>query len=326
MNHTWSRIRRNTIGVAVAVTCASGLPLAGCLKSSSRSFSTGLGGNAGRAAIEAERDIEEQKRQDALIAKQETSSDTNARILGPHERNIGTAAQSEDIGFASTAQVARKPESDAGNSGIQQVTGTETSQTENTVWESLVQEHLAQRPPEKKTQSEFENPFANWGTPPTNEPRSGVASPSQWPEDPWAEPQSRNLAFSSEVASDDLSAPTPEWARETQHVTSRQTDGKRSESRTIQPKRSVERLRVQALLSDAHSQKIRGELHSAYRSALLAERIAQQNGMEFPTEEEEDPAEFARELANQIWKSSEEPAPTKSAHQVTIQPRQPEHD
>ncbi|MCA8996896.1 MAG: hypothetical protein KDA80_07920, partial [Planctomycetaceae bacterium] len=50
------------------------------------------------------------------------------------------------------------------------------------------------------------------------------------------------------------------------------------------------------------------------------------NGMEFPTEAEEDPAEFARELANQIWKSSEEPAPTKSAHQVTIQPRQPEHD
>jgi len=63
-----------------------------------------------------------------------------------------------------------------------------------------------------------------------------------------------------------------------------------------------QRLRVKALLSDAHSCQIRGELHSAYRSALLAERIAQEHHLQFDRSEE-NPSEFARNLATRLWGS-----------------------
>ncbi|WP_437224260.1 hypothetical protein SH661x_003555 [Planctomicrobium sp. SH661] len=64
-----------------------------------------------------------------------------------------------------------------------------------------------------------------------------------------------------------------------------------------------QKLRVQALLSDAHTSSLRGEFHAAYRSALLAERIASENQITF-AEGEENPHEFAKAMAAKIWRTS----------------------
>ncbi|WP_437193107.1 hypothetical protein [Planctomicrobium sp. SH527] len=64
-----------------------------------------------------------------------------------------------------------------------------------------------------------------------------------------------------------------------------------------------QRLRVRALMSQAHSSEIRGELHSAYRSALLAEKIATESRLAFSSEDE-NPSEFARMISARIFKSN----------------------
>jgi len=64
-----------------------------------------------------------------------------------------------------------------------------------------------------------------------------------------------------------------------------------------------QKLRIQALLSDAHSNAQRGELHNAYRSALLAEKIASDHQLTF-AEGEEHPQTLSRSLAAKLWQTS----------------------
>lgn len=64
-----------------------------------------------------------------------------------------------------------------------------------------------------------------------------------------------------------------------------------------------EKLRIQALLSDAHTNQMRGELHAAYRSALLAEKVAKEHRIEF-AQDEENPSDLARTIAASIWRTS----------------------
>ncbi|WP_437205916.1 hypothetical protein [Planctomicrobium sp. SH664] len=73
------------------------------------------------------------------------------------------------------------------------------------------------------------------------------------------------------------------------------------------PAEREKRLRVKALLSEAHTHAMRGELHSAYRSALLAEKILAENKLA-PGTTEEDPSALARELAAKIWRTSDSDA------------------
>ncbi|HWL08067.1 MAG TPA: hypothetical protein VNQ76_06680, partial [Planctomicrobium sp.] len=61
-----------------------------------------------------------------------------------------------------------------------------------------------------------------------------------------------------------------------------------------------QRLRVNALMSDAHSCLNRGELHSAYRSALLAEKIAKDHQLRFNGQDEH-PSLFVQQVATRIW-------------------------
>lgn len=64
-----------------------------------------------------------------------------------------------------------------------------------------------------------------------------------------------------------------------------------------------QKLRIQALMSEAHTCSLRGELHAAYRCALLAEKIAEEGQVAFE-KGEETPQEFARALAGKLWRTS----------------------
>jgi hypothetical protein len=83
------------------------------------------------------------------------------------------------------------------------------------------------------------------------------------------------------------------------------------------------RLRVKALLSEAHTSAIRGELHAAYRSALLAEQVAEEHHIAM-RDGDENPRDVARDIAAKIWRASnvaEETAPTDlAAPTATEQP------
>ncbi len=58
--------------------------------------------------------------------------------------------------------------------------------------------------------------------------------------------------------------------------------------------------RMTTLLAKAKTQQSRGELHSAYRTALLAQNIAEQHKLTIATSEV-DPSVFASEIAAKIW-------------------------
>lgn len=65
-----------------------------------------------------------------------------------------------------------------------------------------------------------------------------------------------------------------------------------------------QKLRIQALLSEAHTNSLRGEFHAAYRSALLAEKVANEHQIVFQAGEE-NPHDFARAIAAKIWRASD---------------------
>ena len=72
--------------------------------------------------------------------------------------------------------------------------------------------------------------------------------------------------------------------------------------------RRQSQLRVRALVSEAQTQRIRGELHAAYRSALLAANIADDAKLTFG-DEAEHPRQLAKAVADQIYRQSGVQAP-----------------
>ncbi len=83
--------------------------------------------------------------------------------------------------------------------------------------------------------------------------------------------------------------------------------------------------RMKSLILQAKDQHARGELHAAYRSALLAQNIVTQNGLKLGPNEA-NPDTIAQEIAAMIWgantQSSPNQKPRKEAELPIIQPRQ----
>jgi len=117
---------------------------------------------------------------------------------------------------------------------------------------------------------------------------------------PWAaQPESKLKSAPVRPASPwDAVATTPPSRSQLKNVASG-TQTPSSESVVVRQ----QKLRIQALLSDAHSNAQRGELHNAYRSALLAEKIASDYKLTF-AEEEEHPQMLSRNLAAKLWQTS----------------------
>lgn len=131
---------------------------------------------------------------------------------------------------------------------------------------------------------------------------------------PWAQQQSAGASKVTLPATEGRQKPGPSFAAEFPEATAN-SQSEPSNNKELTAARSVqtpsaaaiqirkEKLRIQALLSDAHTNQMRGELHAAYRSALLAEKIAKEHRIEFSTGEE-NPSELARTIAASIWRTS----------------------
>lgn len=94
----------------------------------------------------------------------------------------------------------------------------------------------------------------------------------------------------------------------------------------IPPEQVPSRLRMQQLVAAAIESETRGDLHAAYRSALLAQKIADEHHIAVDRLEPS-PTALAETIAEKIWKTSlPEPTRQESDLPVIKAQRIPEHD
>lgn len=120
------------------------------------------------------------------------------------------------------------------------------------------------------------------------------------------------------------------WEAE-QKVGANQNDNQQSVSKLSSSPHAVEvqREHVHALIRQSGLQHSRGELHAAYRSALLAKQLVEKNGLSL-AKDEVDPATIVQEISAQIWGSAQkkqviaekQPEPVEEQQLPIIIPRQ----
>lgn len=280
--------------LALIATCVSGIFVSGCAKSASQKLTE----DAGKAALDAEKELAAQREREALIAQEEQKTSEEVRVV------LSSAEKSVDSPLAEMLRE-EKPRDRASLAQDTQVE-EQAARDSASAWDKLIAEHLAEQSvtPEKAP----------------NSPEAAVdqlaASSSTLTARPFpgAMPQTTEAPVST---TDSLMA----WANDQSKPTAQVSP----KPEAINP----HKLRVQALLSEAHSQEIRGELKAAYRSALLAQTIADQNGVKFDASDEQ-PQQFVSAISKRLWggqsiadaKPTPEPKqPAKPFEQPRIQPQ-----
>lgn len=292
MDHSWLKLRRRGLGVAVALTCASGLPLSGCLKTA-RSVA-GLGSSASEAAIQAEKELTEKRRQEALFSQDAPKSDTpTARIRLPDTAE-GTPSTSNEplVAAVESGPVRQVSDSDA-----------DPWKKPNVVDPFIDRGTGRTAPLDAAAVASSSN---NTSSAKSGSRIVGPTPPDDWESNPWADPPAAATAGSA--------SGTPEWAR----TGGAETVAKEPQSAlAAPPKDDADRQRVQALMAEAQAHQIRGEMHAAYRSALLAERVAEEAKVTF-AQGEQSPRELAKEISDRIWN-----APHGTSRKETQKPVEP---
>ncbi|QDT34585.1 hypothetical protein [Thalassoglobus polymorphus] len=150
-------------------------------------------------------------------------------------------------------------------------------------------------------------------------------------------PSHSSTARRAEFPAPETTATLGQW----KSLDEKQTPNRGEKTRIAQPTKQVQAIeqpqevpqdknveqfkRMKSLILQAKDQHARGELHAAYRSALLAQNIVTQNGLKLGPNEA-NPDTIAQEIAAMIWgantQSSPNQKPRKEAELPIIQPRQ----
>jgi hypothetical protein len=134
-------------------------------------------------------------------------------------------------------------------------------------------------------------------------PNDWASAPVEKTNAPAAKPPSDGGPFGERTASRTSDqAPAAKASAVTAGQSSQPVQSRTSDIQSLKERQQL--LRIHALMSDAHTSQMRGELHAAYRSALLAEKIAREHRLTF-TGNQENPSVFARAVAAQIWPDSQ---------------------
>ncbi|MCA9088681.1 MAG: FAD-binding protein [Planctomycetaceae bacterium] len=328
---------------ALAFSCLSVIPLAGCSNSSSRNFSLGLREEAAKSALIAEEQLAEQK---ARAAEAKADASDEAELAAKESRRSpllsflrGEPKSSGDpfLEAEAVASTEKKPEETAkptqpkdtaawNAEGVLQVNGTrEQKPTEESSWDQVMKDYLAEgdkteRPaweqalsgdadakiPSlteqylKKGAAEKEadtSEFA-WAQEGSGGQNSRVVGPE--PPADWAKTATAGAGTSP--ATESASSP---WATESTVVAGAQSSGESREAHRVPVARVVNeaqatKLRIQSLLSQAHSDLLRGDAYSAYRSALLAQQETEKNNVPFSPGEER-PQELVNQISQRLW-------------------------
>jgi len=313
MRHYWSRLKRGAIGVAFAATCVSTLNFTGCMKPTGRDLSSDISQDAGQAALEAEREVEERKELEALIAdaqrekeegrqpktatvaqsrdadapvrenplaaflKRREARDTSDPFLAEAEktqaREAEAAPKAEDFDRMLASHQDKTPIQRANQ---HTETGTKSvPDTATSAWDDLLQEHL------NRSSNDGNHVLAE------SKPARGNPITEHKPSHSDQSDQ-RARPFPGQQLAQNFEAPRVEQRREVQPAAG-----------TIA---SVDnnKIRVQSLLLTAYAQEGRGDLQAAYRSAVSAMTIADEYGVSFERKEE-DPKYLANNLSERLW-------------------------
>lgn len=290
------------IKLTLIATCASGLFVSGCAKSSSQRLTE----DAGKAALDAEKELAAQREREALVAQEEQKKREEARVV------LSSAAKTVDSPLADMLKEDKPQEKPF------LVQESAASKDSASAWDKLIAEHLAEQSVKQQT-APTSPPVAELPATPVPavaanaRPFPGAAEPALQSQRPVASPTDSLM----------------DWSREQKQVS------EEPKVADVAPQAKEEavnphKLRVQALLSEAHSQEIRGELKAAYRSALLAQTIAEQNGVQFDAAEEQ-PQQFVGTISKRLWggesvaAAKPEPKPEQPVPAVAKPQIQPQH-
>jgi hypothetical protein len=372
-----SKSRQRALQVALAVSWASSVPLAGCLNSPMR---PDIAESAGKAALHAEHEIN-QKKIDAAMASvpHEESQAAGGLVLAggavePEKDAIEQVAATEETASkpAWWQFWKSKPKSDDAQAAHEaDESDSKTADSKSAVTASAKADLKKNSQAKTKAESEHTKPGVAKlpGNRSGTDPEKDALSPESWfgknfpvapvssshakPEfddifktesasqaNPAQQPAATTAAKPADGAS---SRPFPSVGAQNPFAADTHRDGTLSANQSPTATTGTspaaapaspaatgansmeavverhQRLRVKALLSDAHTNVIRGEFHAAYRAALLAEQVADENHLTF-TGNEENPKELARQIAAKIWRISN---PAEQAHAAAAQTLKP---
>lgn len=358
--------QHGVMSFALAATCVSGLNMAGCTKSPSRTASPVFSKHTGESAVRAEQSLAERARNSAAEEKDHLDQEKPGKVTLSSTPQRSTRNPLADLLAEKKAQPPRPsqdPFLDRSASdeaiaqpinSVQQAEGVD-QQAEREV---LLTKHLrAQRQePAMAAASDLEaassavaKPFPEGGSVASfaedkSRPTVDVAGL------PDLKPQNRFVASTNDVPPtaqqqageaepvlvrsaerfDEFSTPDlgmwkpleqPRTAQQNQFIKASESDQRSVVVASSNAKQPEHAARLKLLMSYAQEQLQRGELHAAYRSALLAKSIAENNNLNFAADETH-PEVFAQEIAARIWGTQlGTSAPEPASDLPKIQPR-----
>lgn len=337
-----SRVRHRALKVAFAVSWASSVQLAGCLNNPTRAD---LADSASKAALQAEHEIEQLKRDAAIAASLETPTEAPGKVelaggdvpdeptslqlaggedpSGPSSffRNLlkkRPAKPSDEVDTAKEAKETDSSPAPAKKGGPQVRPGTAEKKSEAVPAQAASKTSAAQSS-DLSADNWFKQEFSGEKSPSDTAAKDLATAAKSRPfpanqgvvsSKPVEAPQPANLSHQAPESSADATPARREQPADPAWAVKPQIPGQPATNATAAPaiaapaltERPI-RLRIKALLSEAHTCAIRGELHAAYRSALLAEQLASEHKIAFAPGDE-NPRDLAKDIAAKIWRSS----------------------
>lgn len=337
-----SELRLRAAGWSIAVGCAAGLTLTGCMNNPTRGLSASLSKDAAQAALAAE-EKSTREGKDAALAQQdekpavapEAKDATDVKLAGAEapsrdaKKKVVQAKSVVEDPFAELAAavdaaekpaaLAAKPAAEVKKPKSEVAASPVKPRSENKAPDFDVEAWLNhEMPPSRQALADaIDHPLANAGAHAKPSPfpeKKPAAAPVAASDNPFAEnaatPPQQKPAAEPEWAGARVAAPPVREPREKltlQEPMTANGPGQPAAARPVHPLAEHEedssrqsRQRIKALLSDAHTQEIRGELKAAYRSAIIASRLANEQNLTFGPGQEH-PREYAEALASRIY-------------------------
>lgn len=326
--------RRSTLGIVTAVACASGLQITGCVRSSARDAGADLSQRAADAAIKAERAIADRNSRQPIFSSRNSAETSLAakESAKPNEPHRGPRANPLADLLASKAD--RYPQGDpfiedqkavSEEVGRQRLEDSDLGAAQSFGSDQIQLTQHKSETPITGDGSAIAKPiaarsFPQSALPPTGSERFGNSSSNNV-----RSQQAESTGFKNTLPERPASKIAVRGAQSDQFRKSElglwKTSGTENEveSRAADkfvssknaelisdknwPQQHEHKQHVAALLNQSGSQHARGELHAAYRSALLASNLVKQYQLKLSTDDI-DPETVAKEISAQIWGTS----------------------
>jgi hypothetical protein len=318
--------RRSTLSIVTVVACASGLQITGCVRSSSRDTGADLSRRAADAAFKAERDIANQASRQPLFSPKGVAKTSLAE--NPIDRSTNSRNGSYDNPLAEllAARSDKYPSGDPFINAEPSVATFEGIITKDDGTQKNTNDKIRLTQHESGSSvsgdgSAIAKPISARDFPKSEEPENHDIG-RVFLNDDWASQQkhpdveqSRNEYVATENIESQIA--TEKFSESELGFWKSASDSQKPESTSVNEvspnsrlspdenwdQQSVHQQHVKALIKQSEGQHSKGELHAAYRSALLANTLVEQYQLNL-AEGDLNPSIIAKEISAQIWGST----------------------